>query len=37
LTKISPGPYVLQIVVSDPQRKDKYGTATQAMDFQVKE
>jgi len=36
LTKISPGTYVMQIVVSDPQRKDKEATATQAMDFQVK-
>jgi hypothetical protein len=37
LTKVSPGTYVMQIVVSDPQRKDKGATATQAMDFQVKE
>ena len=37
LTKVSPGTYVMQIVVSDPQRKDRAAMATQAMDFQVKE
>jgi hypothetical protein len=37
LTKISPGSYVMQIVVADPQRKDKNSTATQAIDFEVRE
>jgi VWFA-related protein len=37
LTKIPPGNYVMQIVVSDTRRKDKNGTMTQAMDFQIRE
>jgi len=37
LTKIQPGNYVMQIVVSDTKRKDKNGIMAQSMDFQVKE
>jgi VWFA-related protein len=37
LTKIPPGNYVMQVVVSDTKRKDKNGMMAQAMDFQVRE
>jgi len=37
LTKITPGNYVMQIVVSDARRKDKNGVMAQAMDFVVQE
>jgi VWFA-related protein len=37
LTKIPPGNYVMQVVVSDTRRKDKNGVMAQAMDFQVRE
>jgi len=35
LTQIAPGDYVLQVIVSDNLRFDKYRTATQAIDFQI--
>ena len=34
--KITPGDYVLQVIVTDKLVKDHYGTATQAMDFEVR-
>ena len=37
LTKIPPGNYVMQVVVTDMQRKDKNGVTAQSMDFQVTE
>ena len=37
LTKITPGSYVMQIVVSDTRRKDKNGIMAQAVDFQVRD
>jgi hypothetical protein len=33
--KISPGDYVLQVVVTDKLAKEKYRVATQAMDFEI--
>lgn len=35
LDRFLPGDYVLQIVVTDMLAKEKYGTASQWMDFQV--
>jgi VWFA-related protein len=35
LTQLTPGDYVLQVIVADNQRFDKYRIATQAIDFQV--
>jgi hypothetical protein len=35
LGKISPGDYVLQVVVTDKLAKEKYRVATQAMDFEI--
>lgn len=34
-TDMSPGEYVLQIIVTDALAKDKYRTATQWMDFEI--
>lgn len=33
--KISPGDYVLQVIVTDKLAKEKYRVATQAMDFEI--
>jgi hypothetical protein len=33
--KITPGDYVLQVIVTDKLAKEKYGTATQSMDFEI--
>jgi VWFA-related protein len=35
LGKISPGEYVMQLVVTDQLAKDKYRTVAQSMDFQI--
>jgi VWFA-related protein len=37
LTNVPAGSYVMQVVVSDTLRKDKYGTTTQTMDFEVRQ
>ena len=37
LTTVPPGNYVMQVVVSDNLRKDKYGTIAQTMDFEVRQ
>jgi VWFA-related protein len=37
LLKLQPGSYVLQIIVQDNNRYDKYRIATQAIDFEVQE
>ena len=34
-TEMTPGEYILQIVVTDPLAKDKYRTATQWIDFEI--
>jgi hypothetical protein len=34
-SKMEPGDYVLQVIVTDNLAKDKYRVATQAMDFEV--
>ncbi len=34
--QIAPGDYVLQVIVTDKLAKEKYGTATQWMDFEVR-
>ena len=34
--QIGTGDYVLQVIVTDKQAKDKYPTATQAMDFEIR-
>lgn len=34
-TEMSPGEYILQIVVTDPFAKDKYRVATQWIDFEI--
>jgi len=34
-SKITPGDYVLQVIVTDKLAKDKYQVATQAMDFEI--
>jgi hypothetical protein len=34
-TDMTPGEYILQIIVTDPLAKDKYRTATQWIDFEV--
>jgi hypothetical protein len=34
-SKMQPGDYVLQVIVTDTLAKDKYRVATQAMDFEV--
>jgi VWFA-related protein len=34
-TDMTPGEYILQIVVTDPLAKDKYRTATQWIDFEI--
>jgi hypothetical protein len=33
--KITPGDYVLQVIVTDKPAKEKYGTAAQSMDFEI--
>ena len=33
--KITPGDYVLQVIVTDKLVKEKYRVATQAMDFEI--
>jgi hypothetical protein len=35
--KLQPGSYVLQVIVQDNNRYDKYRTAAQAIDFEVEE
>jgi len=35
--KLTPGSYVLQVIVQDNNRHDKYGVAAQAIDFEVEE
>jgi hypothetical protein len=35
-TKMVPGDYVLQVVVTDNAAKEKYHIATQWMDFEVR-
>jgi hypothetical protein len=34
--KIAPGDYVLQVIVTDKLAREKYGVATQAMDFEIR-
>ena len=34
-TDMTPGEYVLQLIVTDPLAKDKYRTATQWIDFEI--
>jgi hypothetical protein len=34
--KITPGDYVLQVIVTDKLAKEKYRVATQSMDFEVR-
>jgi hypothetical protein len=36
LGRIAPGDYVLQVIVTDKLAKDKYRTAVQSMDFEIK-
>ena len=35
--KITPGDYVLQVIVTDKLAKGKYAMATQSMDFEVRQ
>jgi hypothetical protein len=35
--KLQPGSYVLQLIVQDNNRHDKYGVAAQAIDFEVEQ
>jgi hypothetical protein len=35
--KITPGDYVLQVIVTDKLAKEKYRMATQSMDFEVRQ
>jgi hypothetical protein len=32
---MSPGDYILQVIVTDPLAKEKYRTATQWIDFEI--
>jgi VWFA-related protein len=34
-TEMTPGEYILQVIVTDPLAKDKYRTATQWIDFEI--
>jgi hypothetical protein len=34
--KITPGDYVLQLIVTDKLAREKYRVATQSMDFEIK-